>query len=720
MVALENGSLSQLCSADQLELMDSIDRLRLQGINHYVSLPQIIVCGDQSSGKSSVLEAISGVSFPVKSNLCTRFPTELVLRRAQQISVSVSIVPHESRDESESNALRGFQETFHRFEDLPNVIESAKMAMGITGHGKAFSKDILRVEITGPDHPHLTIVDLPGLIHSETKHQSASDVQLIQDVVQSYMKEPRCIILAVVSAKNDFANQIVLKLARLADSSGNRTLGVITKPDTLASGSPTEAEYISLARNQEVEFRLGWHVLKNMDSDKGTSTLGERDAREAEFFAQGGWTELPQASLGVGRLRGRLSKVLLRQIAAELPNLIEEIDGKFTACQDQLLKLGKPRASLEEQRLYMFDLSQAFQSLVKAAVDGTYNNPFFVDAKTPEGYRQRARAVVHNLNGDFSSDMLQNGHLRDIVDDEEESEDAGGKGPRRVPKAEFIEHIKELMRRTRGRELPGTFNPMVVSDLFLEQCKPWQAIAEKHVTKVWSAANHFLTLVAEHIADPSTSRELGQEIFEPTMKQLLEQLRNKTTEFLKPHSAGHPITYNHYFTETLQKVRRERLTKSTTQAVKEFFGSPDMDRADLTSSYYNLHALVSSLIATNEPDMDQFAAQEALDCLNAYYKVALKRFIDDIAVQVIEEKLVAQLHNILSPVSIYKMPDDQVSRIAGESEESRSHREQLKRQLFVLKSGLETCKRFVGIKSAGGVSLNQPEPKHDTEITPSS
>jgi GTPase SAR1 family protein len=720
MVALKNGSLSQLCSADQLELMDSIDRLRLQGINNYVSLPQIIVCGDQSSGKSSVLEAISGVSFPIKSNLCTRFPTELVLRRAQQISVSVSIVPHESRDESESNALRGFQETFHRFEDLPKVIESAKMAMGITAHGKAFSKDILRVEITGPDRPHLTIVDLPGLIHSETKHQTASDVQLIQDVVQSYMKEPRCIILAVVSAKNDFANQVVLKLARLADSSGNRTLGVITKPDTLASGSPTEAEYISLARNQEVEFRLGWHVLKNMDSDKGTSTLDERDAREAEFFAQGGWTELPQASLGVGRLRGRLSKVLLRQIAAELPSLIEEIDGKFTACQGQLLKLGKPRASLEEQRLYMFDVSQAFQSLVKAAVDGTYNNQFFVDAKTPEGYRQRARAVVHNLNGDFSYDMLQNGHLRDIVDDEEELEDAGGKGPRRVPKAEFIKHIKELMRRTRGRELPGTFNPMVVSDLFLEQCKPWQAIAEKHVTKVWSAANHFLTLVAEHIADPSTSRELGREIFEPTMKQLLEQLRKKTTEFLKPHSAGHPITYNHYFTETLQKVRRERLTKSTTQTVKKFFGSPDMARADLTSSYYNLHALVSSLVATNEPDMDQFAAQEALDCLNAYYKVALKRFIDDIAVQVIEEKLVAQLHNILSPVSIYKMPDDQVSRIAGESEESRSHREQLKRQLFVLKSGLETCKRFVGIKSAGGVSLNQPELKDDTEITPSS
>lgn len=64
-------ALNGLCSEDQLDLLDSVDCLRSQGISHYVLLLQIIVCGDQSSGKSSVLEAISGVSFPVKSNLST-------------------------------------------------------------------------------------------------------------------------------------------------------------------------------------------------------------------------------------------------------------------------------------------------------------------------------------------------------------------------------------------------------------------------------------------------------------------------------------------------------------------------------------------------------------------------------------------------------------------------------------------------------------------------
>ena len=98
------------------------------------------------------------------------------------------------------------------------------------------------------------------------------------------MKEPRSIILAVVSVKNDYANQIVLKLACAADKKGNRILGVITKPDTLIAGSESEAMYVSLARNQDVEFRLGWYVLKNMDSEIGEWSLADRDAKEEEFF----------------------------------------------------------------------------------------------------------------------------------------------------------------------------------------------------------------------------------------------------------------------------------------------------------------------------------------------------------------------------------------------------------------------------------------------------
>ena len=144
-------ALEGLCTHEQLDLLNSIDTLRSQGISHYISLPQIIVCGDQLLGKSSVLEAISGVSFPIKSSLCTQFPTELVLCKSSQEGVRVSIVPHQSRSKSEQQSLGSFSECLESFEGLATLIENAKVGMGILTHRKAFSNDLLCVEVLGPD-----------------------------------------------------------------------------------------------------------------------------------------------------------------------------------------------------------------------------------------------------------------------------------------------------------------------------------------------------------------------------------------------------------------------------------------------------------------------------------------------------------------------------------------------------------------------------------------
>jgi GTPase SAR1 family protein len=612
--------MNKLCNKDQLDLLDSIDILRSQGISHYVSLPQIIVCGDQSSGKSSVLEAISGVPFPVKSNLCTRFPTELVLRKTPRIGVSVSIVPHSS--ESEGTPLSGFQEKLEGFDGLPDLIENAKKAMGISAHSGAFSKDRLRVEVSGPDRPHLTIVDLPGLVHTETKQQSASDVQLVRDVVQSYMKEPRSIILAVVSAKNDYQNQIVLRLAHEADKDGIRTLGVITKPDTLTAGSPSEKSYVSLANNHDVEFRLGWHVLKNMDSETTMWSLATRDAEEKEFFSQGIWKEHSPSLLGVDSLRERLSELLLRQIASELPSLIEEIDAKSQACRSHLDRLGEPRATVAEQRLYLLNTSQSFQNLVKAAVDGTYNDPFFGNAKLEPGYQKRIRALMQNLNQDFAECIGREGHCYEIIADSGDTSH-NSKHASPISRKKYIENIRILMRRTRGRELPGTFNPMIVADLFLEQSTPWEAITRSHLNSVWMAAKKFLKHVVLHVADATTSKALLKNIFEPALDQLKGALNDKTTELLKPHKESHPITYNHYFNKTLQNVRNEWRRKEYSKVLKDSFDITSLEGTSRhISQYVDFPRLLTALMQCTEPDIDHVACSEALDCMEAYYKVA--------------------------------------------------------------------------------------------------
>lgn len=72
---LATASLDKLQSKDYREVLGVVDRLRVSGLGSILQLPQIVVCGDQSSGKSSVLEAITEVPFPRKENLCIRFAT---------------------------------------------------------------------------------------------------------------------------------------------------------------------------------------------------------------------------------------------------------------------------------------------------------------------------------------------------------------------------------------------------------------------------------------------------------------------------------------------------------------------------------------------------------------------------------------------------------------------------------------------------------------------
>lgn len=97
---LDEQAMNQLQS-QQSELLDKIDELRTIGVGGLVELPQIIVCGNQSSGKSSVLEAISRVRFPARGNICTRFATEVVLRRSPQEKIKVSIDPGDSRKDKQ-------------------------------------------------------------------------------------------------------------------------------------------------------------------------------------------------------------------------------------------------------------------------------------------------------------------------------------------------------------------------------------------------------------------------------------------------------------------------------------------------------------------------------------------------------------------------------------------------------------------------------------------
>ena len=613
-----------LQSQDHRDLLDIIDRLRSQGMGRYVDLPEIIVCGDQSAGKSSVLEAISGLSFPTKDNLCTRFATELVLRRdttAAGVKISIISGPERSPDEKEQ-LCRFHVEIDHAKPDIGSVVEQAKDAMGLSDT-RTFSTDTLRVELSGPGQPHLTLVDLPGLFRAGNSDQSVADASTIKDMVRGYMKKPRSIILAVVSAKSDFALQEVTELTRRLDPRGARTLGIITKPDFLDAGSDSEASYVRLAQNKDVVFRLGWHVLKNRSYERRNVSSAQRNEDEEKFLAQGIWTSVDPASLGVKSLRPRLSNVLKDQILRQLPSLLQDVESGISDCQSRLGRLGAPRTTVDEQRRYLLRVSQDFSVLMKAAVDGLYGDPFFGKAKTDEGYRKRLRAVVQNTLVEFREEMRMKGHARTITeyDGPPSVVIAASSSGRESPPAEsneisrsaYIDEVANLMRRSRGCELPGTFNPLIIGELFTEQCQPWRKIAVKTKDAILQAVYQVTRAILEHVSAEETTDGIFQTLSEE-VDGLRGDLNREVAELLDPHYNGHPISYNHYLTDTVQKAQAERRRRDVDKSIKSAVGSRGVEALPPT-------LFLAILYNSVEVDMEIYASNLAVDFMQAYYKV---------------------------------------------------------------------------------------------------
>ena len=604
-----------LQSEDHRRLLDIVDRLRSRGISKYVDLPEIVVCGDQSAGKSSVLEAISGMSFPTKDNLCTRFATELVLRREASTSVKVSIIPGPDRSETEIEQLSDIHFDLDSADlDVGSIVERAKQAMGLS-ENRTFSADTLRVELCGMSQPHLTMVDLPGLFRAGNRDQAVEDAAIVKQMVTSYMKRPRSIILAVVSAKSDFALQEVTELARELDPKGVRTLGLITKPDTLDAGSDSETAYVKLAQNEDVSFGLGWHVLKNRSYETRNASSSERDEEERIFFATGVWAAMDPSCVGMDSLKERLSNVLKEQILHQLPSLLHDVEVGIGESRTKMVRLGNSRVTFADQRQYLLQVAQEFSALIKSAVDGVYINSFFGSAKTNEGYRRRLRAVVQSLLGDFEEITRLEGEARVVIDDLRKSKDLG---PRKILRTDLVVEVKQIMRRSRGCELPGTFNPLVVGELFTEQCEPWKNLATRAKDQIVEATHNTVAAAINNITVLETTNGILQ-IIHRGLDKMKTDLERKTTELLEPYFTTHPITYNHYLTDTVQKAQSARRRRNFEQTLKELFGVDHLDNERYQVQPAHLLNLLDQRI---EADMESYASNSAIDYMQAYYKVS--------------------------------------------------------------------------------------------------
>ncbi|KAJ5994698.1 hypothetical protein N7481_001675 [Penicillium waksmanii] len=710
----DGEALSQL-QVEQGWLLDKIDELRNIGISGLVDLPQLIVCGNQSSGKSSVLEAISRVRFPVKSNICTRFATEVSLRRHPVTRFKVSIEPGPSRkSEVDRQKVREFApEAFTHSDQLPLLIEQAKDCMGIQNE-KGVSDDVLKIEISGPDKPELTLVDLPGLYYSKSAEQGAEGIVISRELTEQYMKSPRSIILATVSAKADYHLQEVLDIAAKFDPSRDRTIGIITHPDKLEQHSEEEDVWLQIAKNEKIRLRLGWHTLQNRTFGTQEVSSEDRDKNEKEFFNQGRWSTVARDCVGIDGLRRRLSGILLKHIRRSLPELIAEIEKKLLNRHTRLTKMGAPRSTLQQQKGYLLALSSNFERITNQALDGMYKDVFFGELgdfnlfATAE--TRRLRATVRQLNEYFAEVMEVYGCKTRIIGVNEGNIALFSSNPYahiRTPPTKARQDVeKELdrqARQSRGLELPGSANQLLVGSLFRDQSQPWEEIARFHFVRTWEAVDNFVNMVLQHLTDEHTYQQLMGAILAPELQKMKESLLTKLDELTAYNKRGHPLPLGKRFLQRIHKSRADRQGKALEKALGQ--------KIPVNDGRFALPDIKAAMSKLENKTEDQFAAAEIIDQMQAYYDTAIISFIDNIAILGIENCLLCPLSGIFTSQTINNMEDKQVKDLAAEESFITEDRERLIREKEMLQNSLNVlahCK--IQRMPTNKPLIDQPEP----------
>uniref|UniRef100_A0A9J8AL35 Uncharacterized protein n=1 Tax=Cyprinus carpio carpio TaxID=630221 RepID=A0A9J8AL35_CYPCA len=349
--------------------IDLVDSLRSLGVEKDLNLPAIAVIGDQSSGKSSVLEALSGVALP-----------------------------------------RGTAQTV------------------LAGKGEGISHDMITLEIQSSDVPDLTLIDLPGIARVATGNQPLDIEEQIKDLIEKFIKRQETISLVVVPANIDIATTEALRMASKVDPTGQRTLGILTKPDLVDKGM--EEMVVRTVNNQVIQLKKGYMIVKCRGQQDINDKLNLVQAleKEKEFFKGNSHFRalLEDGKATIPLLAERLTKELVEHIAKTLPQVQKQLEMKLEKTSKDLKMLGDG-VPLDENEKTNFLIMKIRQ---------------FNDAL--EGVKRAEEDLRNSDTRVFSKIRWEFGRWKLALDS-------------KAIKTEEIlrDEVQEYVRTRRGKELPG-------------------------------------------------------------------------------------------------------------------------------------------------------------------------------------------------------------------------------------------------------------------------
>lgn len=288
--------------------------LQTIGQSDALTLPSIVVVGSQSSGKSSVLEAIVGHEFlPKGSNMVTRRPIELTLVNT----------PDAKAEYGEFPALGLGKIT--DFLKIQKTLTDLNLAVPET---ECVSDDPIQLRIYSPRIPDLSLIDLPGYIQVSGYDQPTELKARIAELCEKYIKAPN-IILAISAADVDLANSTALRASRRVDPRGERTIGVVTKMDLVDA-----ARGAAILNDKNYPLRMGYvGVVSKVPQTSGLFIRGGGNIQNAiarnenSYFSAhpGEFGPETNVTVGTSNLRKKLMYVLERTLASSLGATSEAI-----------------------------------------------------------------------------------------------------------------------------------------------------------------------------------------------------------------------------------------------------------------------------------------------------------------------------------------------------------------------------------------------------------
>ncbi|KAI4109497.1 MAG: hypothetical protein L6R37_000472 [Teloschistes peruensis] len=623
------------------------------------------------------------------------FATQITFRRASTTNIKVSIIPDRNTSKDNAERLKAWKKTGLTSlgrKDFSQILDEVHQVMGIgevsKGAKKSFSDDVLRIDVTGPDQQHLSVVDVPGIFRKVTEGVTTSiDMSNVRSMVERYMQNARCIILPVVPSNVDIATQEILDMAEKHDPKGQRTLGVLTKPDLVDKGA--EHNVMELMQGTSHKLNLGWCMVKNPgQQDLKREDAFDRHASEAAFFKnEAPWSKLPDKDrVGIASLRLRLVELLTEIVRREFNFVRSDVVNSLKVSEKKLRLLGPCRETRDQQQKYLLDLATSFQEMTTQALAAHYGSDIAFESKPN---LVLATAVV-DRNETLSNDIWHHGHTmtfkRETLHEEREVEFCEDRFPNSgepfdlppaasnsevesrlelavhatryhyttdelddllydesMPKQsedDIMKWLEKLYKGSRGFEL-GTFNASLVPIMFKKQSKKWSRLALGYTSDIVCITHNYIsTLLAEICGD-------------------------------------------HRVRAGLMSVMMDKLVERTQHRMKAL-----LEGKGFQIKGYGTCVSLSSLDHSNSMSNLQSTVRQLHDILKSYYKVARKRFVDNVTMQAADRHLIRGKDaavKVFSPSFVSDLSTEQMERIAGEDVLTKRKRADWTREVQNLK-----------------------------------